>query len=44
MLVLKLSGEETLLYCLVKDIASSLSKGYAFAEYADGTLTDQVDR
>jgi len=27
---------------LVKDVASGLSKGYAFAEYADGSLTDQA--
>ena len=27
---------------LVKDVASSLSKGYAFAEYADASVTDQV--
>jgi len=27
---------------LVKDIANSLSKGYAFAEYTDGTITDQA--
>ena len=27
---------------MIQDIASSLSKGYAFAEYTDGTITDQV--
>jgi len=27
---------------LVKDVTSSLSKGYAFAEYADPTITDQA--
>jgi len=27
---------------LVKDVASAVSKGYAFAEYADGSLTDQA--
>merc|ERR1719468_1250543 len=27
---------------LVKDIANSLSKGYAFAEYTDGTITDRA--
>ncbi len=27
---------------LVKDSATMLSKGYAFAEYLDGTITDQV--
>lgn len=27
---------------LVKDVTSGLSKGYAFAEYADATITDQA--
>lgn len=27
---------------LVKDSATGLSKGYAFAEYADPSVTDQV--
>ncbi len=27
---------------LVKDTATGLSKGYAFCEYADVTVTDQV--
>lgn len=27
---------------LVKDAATGLSKGYAFAEYVDFTITDQV--
>jgi RNA recognition motif-containing protein len=27
---------------LVKDSATGLSKGYAFCEYADVTMTDQV--
>ena len=27
---------------LVKDMTSGLSKGYAFAEYLDGTITDQA--
>lgn len=27
---------------LVKDSATGLSKGYAFAEYIDITMTDQV--
>ena len=27
---------------LVKDVTSSLSKGYAFAEYQDAVITDQV--
>lgn len=27
---------------LVKDSATGLSKGYAFAEYIDFTMTDQV--
>jgi splicing factor U2AF 65 kDa subunit len=29
---------------LVKDTATGLSKGYAFCEYADVTVTDQVSR
>lgn len=29
---------------LVKDTAFGLSKGYAFAEYIDITMTDQVRR
>lgn len=28
---------------LVKDSATGLSKGYAFAEYIDFTMTDQVN-
>ena len=27
---------------LVKDMTSGLSKGYAFAEYLDGSITDQA--
>jgi len=27
---------------LVKDAATGLSKGYAFCEYADSVMTDQV--
>ena len=27
---------------LVKDVSSGLSKGYAFAEYSDSSVTDQV--
>lgn len=27
---------------LVKDAATGLSKGYAFAEYVDSNITDQV--
>ena len=27
---------------LVKDVTSGLSKGYAFAEYLDGGVTDQA--
>lgn len=29
---------------LVKDTAFGLSKGYAFAEYIDITMTDQVNK
>lgn len=28
---------------LVKDAATGLSKGYAFAEYVDSNITDQVN-